>query len=258
MLIPHRPETGAKKSKNEERLGLAESAIIAGVSDVLHQVLARRNTNEEGHAGRINHGDRVLHSTLTTAVAFKADELGASLRAIAEVLDVDKKTVLAGFNRVKMMPKGPDRQRILTHAYDEHEKSCGAYPEAWAGFVIGMMDELCRASECKKDQARNPKPPHENHTVHWIEMKLESMQEIIEKAGKLKYGPEFHLSSWKLRDLKQCYHKYPGRNVCLCRYHMDWDHRCDALRRWHIAYMFTCTPHTHVAYPWKVEISCQS
>ena len=91
MLNPHRPETGAKKSKNEERLGLAESAIIAGVSDVLHQVLAQRNTNEEGHAGRINHGDRVLHSTLTTAVAFKADELGASLRAIAEVLDVDKK-----------------------------------------------------------------------------------------------------------------------------------------------------------------------
>ena len=165
--------------------------------------------------------------------------------------------MLAGFNRVKMMPKGPDRQRILTHAYDEHEKSCGAYPEAWAGFVIGMMDELCRASECKKDQARNPKPPHENHTVHWIEMKLESMQEIIEKAGKLKYGPEFHLSSWKLRDLKQFYHKYPGRNVCLCRYHMDWDHRCDALRRWHLAYLFTCTPHTHVAYPWKVEIICK-
>ena len=63
--------------------------------------------------------------------------------------------MLAGFNRVKMTPKGPDRQRILTHAYDEHVKSCGAYPEAWAGFVIVMMDELCRASECKKDHTAN-------------------------------------------------------------------------------------------------------
>ena len=113
-----------------------------------------------------------------------------------------------------------------------NEKSCGAYPKEWAECVVFMLDDLCRASECKKDQATNPSPPHNKHTVHWIEMKMEDMRDIIEKGGKLKFGIGFSLSTWKLRDLKKYYHKYPGRNVCLCRYHMDWDHRFDALRRW--------------------------
>jgi hypothetical protein len=113
-----------------------------------------------------------------------------------------------------------------------NEKSCGAYPKEWAEFVVFMLDELCRASECKKDQATNPSPPHNKHTIHWIEMKMEDMRDIIEKGGKLKFGIGFSLSTWKLRDLNKYYHKHPGRNVCLCRYHMDWDHRFDALRRW--------------------------
>lgn len=98
--------------------------------------------------------------------------------------------------------------------------------------MVEMLDEICRASECTKDQARDPAPPHANHTVHWIEKKMEDIRDIIEKAGKLKYGEGFAISSWKLRDLKKFYHKYPGRNVCLCRYHMDWDHRYDAHKRY--------------------------
>lgn len=70
------PEPAPEKG---ERISLAEAAIIAGVKDVLHQVLSRRNLKEDHRSkgGRLKHDDRVVHSVLSTAVAFKAGKCHA-------------------------------------------------------------------------------------------------------------------------------------------------------------------------------------
>ena len=47
-----------------------------------------------------------------------------------------------------------------------------------------------------------------------------------------KFGPDFHLSSWKMKDMMPWYVRKPGRETCMCRYHMKFDHFCDAFRRW--------------------------
>ena len=94
-----------------------------------------------------------------------------------------------------------------------------------------MWDELTRASECKKDEVRDP-TGNGTHRIHWIEMRMADMCAAIVAGGYLKFGDEFHLSTWKLEKLRKYYHRRPGRNVCLCRYHMDFDQRHDALRKW--------------------------
>ena len=60
--------------------------------------------------------------------------------------------------------------------------------------------------------------------------------------GVKKFGPDFHLSSWKLKDLMPWYVRKPGRETCMCRYHMEFDHFCDALRRWKQAVRKELTP----------------
>ena len=99
-------------------------------------------------------------------------------------MQVDWHTMQKVSQRIAAMPIDEESgERKFTQAYDVKEKSCNAYPEHWSKFVIEMLDEICRPSECKKDQARDKNPPHTMHTIHWIEMKYAGMCSVIRKAG---------------------------------------------------------------------------
>ena len=118
---------------------------------------------------------------------------------------------------------------VLTDAFKFEETTCSAYEADWTEFVQQAWADACRPSECKKDEARNPvaipgSKTHETHRVHWIETRLEDMCTSFVSLGKVKFGVDFHLSTTKMRELKPYFCKVPGRNVCLCRYHMAFDH----------------------------------
>ena len=51
-------------------------------------------------------------------------------------------------------------------------------------------------------------------------------------AGAQRFGAGFKLSIGKMVELMPWFVRRPGRETCMCRYHMQFDHFSDALRRW--------------------------
>jgi hypothetical protein len=119
--------------------------------------------------------------------------------------------------------------------------SCNAYPTALAESVCECWDDLTRPSECAKDGARDPvtdpngSGAHRTSRIHWINTRIDDFYDIMRAIGTERFGEEFHLSKLKGLDLKRYYHRYPGRDTCLCRYHMEFQNHFVALRKWKAA-----------------------
>ena len=93
------------------------------------------------------------------------------------------------------------------------EKSTNAYPTAWSDFGEECWDDLTRASECAKDDVRDPRAGplgvHRTHRIHWINTRIDDMVDIITALGKEHFKTDdFHISKWKLLDLKKYYHRW--------------------------------------------------
>ena len=93
------------------------------------------------------------------------------------------------------------------------EKSTNAYPTAWSDFGEECWDDLTRASECAKDDVRDPRAGplgvHRTHRIHWINTRIDDMVDIITALGKEHFKTDdFHISKWKLLYLKKYYHRW--------------------------------------------------
>ena len=126
---------------------------------------------------------------------------------------------------------------IAPSCFIREETSSGAYDPRFSDFVSQSWDDLTRASECKSDVASNPfknveTKKFDKHRVHWIENRIQDLLSSMLISGRRKFGPGFHLSERKMVDLMPYYVKVPGRKTCVCRYHMAFDHRFNAYRRW--------------------------
>ena len=200
----------------------AHAAVIAGLVETL-ETLRRRNN------GRYPTKDRITHEVVLNAVVQQAK--GKMLRAVARLLKV----------KPQSMQKAADRVASTTDGsfYNEQEKSCNAYNPVWAEFVERRWDDLTRPSECAKDETKDPiadgSGAHRTHRKHWINTRLDDILEIMLALGKEEFGEEFRLSKPTMLSLKKYYHQYPGRETCLCRYHMAFDNHFTALRKWKAA-----------------------
>ena len=92
-------------------------------------------------------------------------------------------------------------------------KSTNAYPTTWSDFGEECWDDLTRASECAKDDVRDPQSGpfgvHGTHRIHWINTRIDDMVDIITALGKEHFKTDdFHISKWKLLDLKKYYHRW--------------------------------------------------
>ena len=67
--------------------------------------------------------------------------------------------------------------------------------------------------------------------------------------GKEEFEEDFHLSKPKMLDLNKYYHQYPGRETCLCRYHMEFDNHFYALRKYKSSVRRLLPEATHSALP---------
>ena len=112
-------------------------------------------------------------------------------------------------------------------------------------------DELTRPSECTSDDATDPDADengkHHTHRIHWVNNRLDDLLPIMAALGQEEFGDGFSISKPTMLKYKQYYHRYPGRNTCLCRYHMEFDHHYHALRRWKAAARRALPSETHAS-----------
>jgi len=199
----------------------AQAAVISGLVETLETLRKRNN-------GRFPTKDRITQEVILTSVISRAK--GKVLSAISRLLNQSRDSLSKAKKRAGDLF---DPERAF---FREEEASCNAYNKAWTEFVERCWDDLTRASECTKDEVRDPvahsSGAHHSHRIHWIHTRLDDMRDIMLVMGIEEFGEDFHLSKPKMLGLKKYYHRYPGRNTCLCRYHMAFDHHFTALRKW--------------------------
>ena len=216
----------------------AHAAVISGLVETLETLRKRNN-------GRFPTKDRITQAVILNSVV--ANAKGSMLNSIARLLHIRPNTVHKAAARQQQEYEAASAEAdsddedlfeyLRTRSfYTENEKSCNAYPLEWTEFVGECWDNFTRASECAKDEARDPvaheSGAHHTHRIHWINTRLIDLRDMMRALGKEKFGPSFSLSEKKMLGLKRYYHRYPGRNTCLCRYHMSFDNHYYALRKW--------------------------
>ena len=67
--------------------------------------------------------------------------------------------------------------------------------------------------------------------ARWLEQKLTDVLKHIRLAGHAKFD-KFHISYGKMQQMMPWYVRRPGRETCMCRHHMEFEHFSDAIRRW--------------------------
>ena len=190
-----------KDFKKQEKLTVVQAAIVDGILDLLKRF-------KLAHNGRYNHEEAIAHQVLLRAATWKCGDKNVSLRDIAEVLETRTKTVLKAAREAKAISRTAVNNSNtkatveLPSLFKLKPSSAGGMAEDHELFVIEMWDELTRASECKRDEVRNPKLnpetlKHDTHRIHWIETKHCDILEAVIKAGKVRFDENFTVSSWK-------------------------------------------------------------
>ena len=124
--------------------------------------------------------------------------------------------------------------------------------EAWVAHAVDVWTTHTRRSERAKDSLRNPndKADKKLYRVHWLEVRMSDILEIIVTEGKRKFNMPaveaveatetsaaipakpavaFHFSWWYLTKTKPFFVKPAGREVCVCVYHLRFDLFVEAL-----------------------------
>ena len=215
----------------------AHSAVIEGLAQTLQMLRAR-------NSGRYPTEDRITQEVLLGSVV--AASKGKFMSSISRLLKCRKRTLENAVARVEVASTCK-RPALFT----ANETSCNAYDPAWGAFVVECWDELTRPSECTSDEAKDPNADengkHHTHRIHWINNRLDDLLPIMAALGQEEFGDDFSISKPTMLKYKQYYHRYPGRNTCLCRYHMEFDHHYHALRRWKAAARRALPSETHAS-----------
>ena len=78
-------------------------------------------------------------------------------------------------------------------------------PDEWLEFVeeAWLHEDITRASECKRDSVRDPRPGKRSdktkYRVHFLEQKLETVVEKINTMGRAKFDPDFEYADGQKR-----------------------------------------------------------
>ena len=201
----------------------AHAAVIEGVVETLRKLKAR-------NLGRYTREDRITQQVLLS-VAVSKTRSKKVLASIRHLLHTSVKSVEKAIARNEAASK-----EERPYFFVDDETSCNAYDPVWAEFVTECWDGLTRASECTSDEVKDPKADEngirDTHRIHWINHRLDDLLPIMKAMGREEFGDSFSISKPTMLKLKKYHHRYPGRNTCLCRYHMEFGHHWNAVRRW--------------------------
>jgi hypothetical protein len=220
-----------RTQKKEAKADISRSVILEGLEATFAIISSRRNGSN-----RYTSHDRIVREALCTAIMMcKPDgvTINSMRAALGEV--VDWQALKNGLEQAAAFKKGT---RDLV---EWDETSRGKYPVDWEKFVKECWMSTTRESERKSDE-KYCRTEKKWYRVRWLEQKLQDVLAWMRAEGMKRFGEGFHLSSFKMKNLMPWYTRKPGRETCMCRYHMKFDHFCDALRRWKQAVSQDLTP----------------
>ena len=70
--------------------------------------------------------------------------------------------------------------------------------DEWIDFAVGIWKTETRPSPSTKDSIRNPHN-HSDETpyrIHFLDMQIGEMQQLIVERGRERFGDKFHFSWW--------------------------------------------------------------
>jgi len=114
-------------------------------------------------------------------------------------------------------------------AFSQAETSCGAYDQEWSDFVKKCWDDSTRESERKSDERWCPTEKRYVR-IRWLEQKMSDILQYMRVAGAAKFDG-FTISWGEMSQMMPKFVRRPGRQTCMCRYHMEFQEFCDAIRR---------------------------
>jgi hypothetical protein len=220
-----------RTQKKEAKADISRSVILEGLEATFAIMSSRRNGSN-----RYTSHDRIVREALCTAIMMcKPDgvTINSMRAALGEV--VDWQALKNGLEQAAAFKKGT---RDLV---EWDETSRGKYPVDWEKFVKECWMSTTRESERKSDE-KYCRTEKKWYRVRWLEQKLQDVLAWMRAEGMKRFGEGFHLSSFKMKNLMPWYTRKPGRETCMCRCHMKFDHFCDALRRWKQAVSQDLTP----------------
>ena len=206
-----------QRLSNETDTATIDKIIVDGLELFLQTQKARTE-------GRYTTEERIAQQAVTSAAVASAPN--GSLRAISRRLQVKPAKVHEALDRWEAYEANETTSVIVLN-----ESSANAYPAAFETFVVEAWGHKTRKSERMKDDIHNPKDRKDLtlYRVHWREDRItdlyaEVLTEGIAYFAEMESDVQFHLSETKFRDLKPFWVKKPGRETCLCRYHMGFAH----------------------------------
>ena len=209
-----------KSDKKTLKQIASKDAVVKGLETTFAIISARSNGNS-----RYTSKDRVVRDALTTAIMMaKPDNVTINAMKAALGNVVDWESLQAGLARAAAF-KREDAEIVSPEA------SCGAYDLEWEQFVSDCWLATTRESERKSDEKWS-RQEKKWYRVRWLEQRLSDILDWMRAEGVKKFGEGFHLSSWKMKEKMPWYVRKAGRETCMCRCHMEFDHFCDALRKW--------------------------
>ena len=210
-------------TKKERKAVAATEAIMKGL-EATFAIIAERSTGETGR-GRHKLQDRTICEVLTTALMMALpDNVTINSLKVALGNAVDWRALEAGKRRAEAFKDGTGG------AFQPEESTSGGYDPEWEAFVKRCWNDCTRESERKSDERWCSMEKRHNR-IRWLEQRLSGILQYIRVAGAAKFGG-FTLSWGKMLQLMPRFVRRPGRQTCMCRYHMEFQEFCDALRRW--------------------------
>ena len=212
------------------------------------------------HKGRYPKHDKVAWSSLNSVLG---GSRGVSLQDVATAVNVSVESLSSGRKRwdrwldIEHDNEGVGKaylQDVQTQLHGNH------WPVEWTNHILSMWEDerVTRKGEGMGDYVHDPKfrkGRAEPHVVHYIEMKMHEIQEVMQSTGEAKFGPDFVYLDGKTRVgfpkrpkkgrekhgggigkkmklLMPFFVKRKGRNLCLCWRHLEWEYLTEGLFLW--------------------------
>ena len=202
-------------------------AIQSGVMESLREsfTAARQRTGNGRPPKKLAQALQVVLTWLA-----RAPELGGvSMAAVADALSLGPEGVAKLSARLDVADDFVSTG-VFEQLFDDRcMRRSDMIPQGQIDWLITscwLSNDFTRASEKKGDEVYDPKSrkqDRQHHRKRWLELPLIEFYSQVQERGKAEFGADFHMSSWFIRIHRPFWVKEATRDVCLCRYHLEFD-----------------------------------
>ena len=172
-----------------------------------------------------------------------AQALQVALTWVARAPELGGVSMAAVADALSLGPNGVEKLSLRVHVADDFT-STGVFEQIyddrclqrsdtfsqkqidWLVHDCWLSDDFTRESQNKGDEVFDPKSRKEDrkhHRKRYLELPLGEFYCQVQERGKKEFGNDFHMSSWFIRKHRPFWVKETTRDVCLCRYHLEFD-----------------------------------